>query len=97
MKDKRIEVRWDSEHRIKTKGHRMPDGWWYIYLPFDKDWHFVRNEDVTEIDELHDPDTILADIVDAANCCKTGIAEEVFSMSTTPPKPSGLDGACGKP
>ena len=30
----------------------MPDGWWYIYLPFDKDWHFVRGDDVTEIDEV---------------------------------------------
>ena len=34
----------------------------------------------TCIDELHDPDTILADVVDAASCCETGIAEEVFSI-----------------
>lgn len=51
MKDKKIEVQWDSEHRIKTKGHQMPDGWWQIYLPFDKDWHFVREDDVVEINE----------------------------------------------
>lgn len=29
----------------------MSDGWWYIYLPFDKDWHFVRNDDVIVINE----------------------------------------------
>ena len=34
----------------------------------------------TCIDELHDPDIILADVVDAASCCETGIAEEVFSI-----------------
>ena len=32
------------------------------------------------IDELHDPDTILADVVDVASCCETGISEEVFAI-----------------
>lgn len=21
----------------------MPDGWWYVYLPFDNDWHYVSD------------------------------------------------------
>lgn len=40
----------------------------------------VREIPDTCIDELHDPDTILVDVVDAASCCETGIAEEVFSI-----------------
>lgn len=40
----------------------------------------VREIPDTCIDELHDPDTILADVVDIASCCETGIAEEVFSV-----------------
>lgn len=40
----------------------------------------IREIPDTCIDELHDPDTILADVVDAASCCETGIAEEVFSI-----------------
>lgn len=40
----------------------------------------VRKIPDTCIDELHDPDTILADVVDVASCCETGIAEEVFSV-----------------
>ena len=27
----------------------MPDGWWYVYLPFDKQWHFVPGSDVEAI------------------------------------------------
>lgn len=40
----------------------------------------VREIPDTCINELHDPDTILADVVDVASCCETGIAEEVFSI-----------------
>ena len=42
--------------------------------------NLVREISDTCINELHDPDTILADVVDAASCCETGIAEEVFSI-----------------
>ncbi len=24
----------------------MPEGWWYVYLPFDREWYFVSNSDV---------------------------------------------------
>lgn len=40
----------------------------------------VREIPDTCIDELHDPDTILADVVDATSCCETGISEEVFAI-----------------
>lgn len=47
MEDKQILIRWKPlKDRIKTKGHQMPDGWWYVYTPFDKDWHFVPDNDV---------------------------------------------------
>lgn len=51
LEDKKIKVQWMPEYSVETIGHQMPDGWWYIYLPFDKDWHFVRNEDVSVINE----------------------------------------------
>lgn len=40
----------------------------------------VRKIPDTCIDKLHDPDTILADVVDAASCCETGISEEIFAI-----------------
>lgn len=47
MEDKQILIRWKPlKDRIKTKGHQMSDGWWYVYTPFDKDWHFVSDSDV---------------------------------------------------
>lgn len=50
MEDKKILLRWyPFKNMIETKGHQMPDGWWYVYLPFDEEWHFVPNYDVTLI------------------------------------------------
>ena len=47
MEDKDILVkRYPFKEKIKTIGHQMPDGWWYVYTPFDKEWHFVSNNDV---------------------------------------------------
>lgn len=42
-----ITINWLPLGKIKTIGHQMPDGWWYVYTPFDNDWHFVPNSDVT--------------------------------------------------
>lgn len=50
MEDKKILLTWPPiDHKIETKGHQMPDGWWYVYLPFDKQWHFVPGSDVEAI------------------------------------------------
>ena len=50
LQDKNILVRWNSEKPIKTIGHKMPDGWWYIFLPDDQSWHYIQEDDVTEIE-----------------------------------------------
>lgn len=50
MKDKKILLKWyPLKNKIETNGHQMPDGWWYVYLPFDREWHFVPNSSVTII------------------------------------------------
>lgn len=50
MTDKRISVNWyPLKKAVETVGHMMPDGWWYIYLPFDHHWHFVEAANVTEL------------------------------------------------
>lgn len=46
MEDIKIKVNWKPLGKIKTIGHELPDGWWYIYLPFDNDWHHVPASDV---------------------------------------------------
>ena len=47
MEDKELLLPWAPiEKKIETKGHQMPDGWWYVYLPFDGQWHFVPDADV---------------------------------------------------
>ena len=33
---------------IKTIGHQVSDGWWHIYLPHDKQWHFVPAWKITK-------------------------------------------------
>lgn len=49
--DEKILLRWPPlKSGIETIGHRMPDGWWYVYLPFDKDWHFVPDKNVNMVD-----------------------------------------------
>lgn len=58
--DKNIIVTWGLR-KFKTKGHQMPDGWWYIYAPFDDDWHFVPSTDVMlNWNQLHKGDKIEA-------------------------------------
>lgn len=47
MEDKDVLLTWNPlKGKIRTKGHQMPDGWWYVYLPLDGDWHFVPESDV---------------------------------------------------
>lgn len=47
MEDKNILLTWNPlKEKIETKGHQMPDGWWYVYLPLDEEWHFVPYSDV---------------------------------------------------
>lgn len=50
MEDKKILLKWyPLKNIIETIGHQMPDGWWYVFLPFDKEWHFVPSSSVTII------------------------------------------------
>jgi len=49
MDDKKIIVQFGILKDIETIGHQKPDGWWYIYLPQDNDWHHVPNTDVKVI------------------------------------------------
>ena len=47
MEDKNILLKWfPYKEKIETIGHQMPDGWWYVRLPFDMQWHFVPDCDV---------------------------------------------------
>ena len=47
MQNKDILLTWPPfEKKIKTIGHQLPDGWWYVYTPFDNDWHHVPASDV---------------------------------------------------
>lgn len=47
MEDKKILLKWyPLKEKIETIGHQMPDGWWYVRLPFDMQWHFVPDCDV---------------------------------------------------
>lgn len=51
MEDKNILLKWvPLKEKIKTKGHDCGDGWWYVYTPFDNDWHHVPETDVTVIE-----------------------------------------------
>ena len=52
MKDKKILVKWNTDEPVEMIGHQMPDGWWYIYLPFDHAWHYVQEEDVSEVKDV---------------------------------------------
>lgn len=50
MEDKKIWLTWPNiKNKIETVGHQMPDGWWYVYLPFDKQYHFAPDSDVEVI------------------------------------------------
>lgn len=49
MKDIRIIVQFGILRNIITTGHQMPDNWWYVYIPQDRDWHFVPNADVKAV------------------------------------------------
>ena len=47
MEDRNILLKWfPYKEKIETIGHQMPDGWWYVRLPFDMAWHFVPDSDV---------------------------------------------------
>lgn len=47
MEDKKILLKlYPLKNKIETIGHQMPDGWWYVCLPFDMQWHFVPDCDV---------------------------------------------------
>lgn len=50
MEDERVLSEWQPlRDKVETIGHQMPDGWWYVYLPFDSQWHFAPNANVQRL------------------------------------------------
>lgn len=47
MDDINILLTWfPLKQPVETKGHEMPNGLWYVYLPFDGEYHYVTASDV---------------------------------------------------
>ena len=46
-----ILVQWTPNNKIKTYGQNLHNGWWYIYLPFDRAWHHIEENKVTILDK----------------------------------------------
>ncbi len=49
MNDMRITLVWNPLGKFETIGHQLPNGWWYVFTPFDNEWHHVMASDVSNI------------------------------------------------
>ena len=49
MNDMRITLVWNPLGKFETIGHQLPNGWWYVFTPFDNEWHHAMVSDVSNI------------------------------------------------